>query len=151
MVCCHNVRMLQFRVRCPGRTSLPEAALQLLPACLPLPQNKHKFLEQQKEKEGRERGGGGGKAPKTGGCQSPQMAALEHQQQQAWEEQQVQQQQQDPAKRLRSVQKKLRQIAALEEKQRAGQALSPEEAAKLAQRQQVEAEGAQLAGQVHRV
>ena len=55
----------------------------------------------------------------------------------------------DPAdaaqKRVRALQKKLRQIAALEEKKAGGQALGPEELAKLQQRAELEAEAAALA------
>jgi hypothetical protein len=78
----------------------------------------------------------------------PRAVALQHQQQQ---QQQVKQQQvkqeQDPAKRLRAVQKKLRQIAALEQRQLQGREqveLLPDEAAKLQQRGQLEAEAQQL-------
>ena len=52
---------------------------------------------------------------------------------------------QDPAKRLRGVQKKLRQIGAIEEKEAAGQALQAEELAKLEQKAALEAEAAALA------
>ncbi len=72
----------------------------------------------------------------------PRAVALQQQQQQA--------SQQDPQRRLRAVQKKLRQIAALEERQRGNGAipLQPEEAAKLAQRRQLVAEEAALQAEV---
>lgn len=58
-----------------------------------------------------------------------------------------QQQPQDPEKRLRAVQKKLRQIAALEQKRRSSSVqLLPEEVAKLEQRGALEAEALQLQG-----
>jgi hypothetical protein len=58
---------------------------------------------------------------------------------------QQQQQQHDPQKRLRAVQKKLRQIAALEEKRCSGAVqLLPEELAKLEQKAALEAEALQL-------
>lgn len=61
------------------------------------------------------------------------------------QQQQDAQQPLDAARRLRAVQKKLRQIEGIAEKAAAGQALQPEEAAKLAQRQDLEAEAARLA------
>lgn len=114
---------------------------------------------------------GGRRAAKTQACQSPRAAAAaaamggvprslalkQQQAQQATQQaqqatqqaqqaaQQAQQAQQlDPAKRLRAVEKKLRQIAALEDLQRGGQVLRAEEAAKLEQRAALEAELAQL-------
>lgn len=61
------------------------------------------------------------------------------------QQQQDAQQPLDAARRLRAVQKKLRQIEGIAEKAAAGQALQPEEAAKLAQQQDLEAEAARLA------
>ncbi|EFN59729.1 hypothetical protein CHLNCDRAFT_133320 [Chlorella variabilis] len=102
---------------------------------------------------GEEEGGGHGPVAKTSGSQSPRAAAA------AAAAAAVaglpravalQQQQQDPRRRLRAVQKKLRQIAVLEERQRERWAaqLLPEEAAKLAQREQLEAEAAALQAEV---
>ncbi len=101
---------------------------------------------------------GSGPAARTADCQSPRaagaagaaasglpqtgQAAREAAPQQT---QQAQQAQQDPAKRLRALQKKLRQIAALEERQRGGQALQDQELEKLGQKAQLEAEAALLA------
>lgn len=100
----------------------------------------------------------GHQVARTGTCTSPRAAtasaaatravaglprAVVQQQQQ----QQQTKQEQDPAKRLRAVQKKLRQIAALEQRQLQGREqveLLPGEAAKLQQRGQLEAEAQQL-------
>lgn len=137
--------------------------LTLVPPWLPPLQNKHKYQELQqrmdatriesgsgKSSSRKQHGGGGqaaedgqqqqqggkGQVAKTAACQSPRAAAAQQAQQA--------QQQADPQKRLRAAQKKLRQIAALQEKQAGGQALQPEEIAKLAQRAQLEAEVAAL-------
>ncbi|KAL4426251.1 hypothetical protein ABPG77_009866 [Micractinium sp. CCAP 211/92] len=135
---------------------------------LPPAQNKDGFRDLQRRmgvaragsKHGSERDAsehGSGRAARTADCQSPRaagaagaaasglpqtgQAAREAAPQQT---QQAQQAQQDPAKRLRALQKKLRQIAALEERQRGGQALQDQELEKLGQKAQLEAEAASL-------
>ena len=125
----------------------------------PNEQNKHKFYEQQLQRAASE-DGGGGKAARggDGGPQSPRRAAaaaaaagvpravaLQQAQQQAQQAQQVQQAPTDPAKRLRAVQKKLRQITGIADKAAAGTALNDEERQKLAGRAALEAEAAALA------
>ena len=129
-----------------------------------LRQNKAKFQEQQR-RQGQAADQGGGKAARTAGCSSPRAAAtaaaaaaaagvpravaLQQQAQQAQQHQQraaeAPQPPQDPTKRLRAVQKKLRQVALIEEKEAAGQALQTEELAKLGQKAALEAEAAALA------
>ncbi|KAL4436551.1 hypothetical protein ABPG75_003690 [Micractinium tetrahymenae] len=114
-------------------------------------------------------GQGSGRAAKTADCQSPRAAAaaaaaarlprsvalrqagqaaaaaaVPAQQEQQAQQTEQQQAQQDPAKCLRALQKKLRQIAALEERQRAGQAMQAEESDKLGQKAHLEAEAAAL-------
>lgn len=122
-------------------------------------QNKTKFVEQQRRQtQAAEQGGG--KAARTAGCTSPRAGAAAPETagvpravalQQAQQAQRAQQQvaaepPQDPAKRLRAVQKKLRQIATIQEKAASGQALQAEELAKLSQKAALEAEAASLAG-----
>ncbi|PRW33985.1 activating signal cointegrator 1 [Chlorella sorokiniana] len=125
------------------------------PGGLPASQNKTKFMEAQR-RQSQTAEQGGGKAARTAGSSSPRAAsaaaaaagvprAVALQQAQQAAAAAGQQQEQDPAKRLRAVQKKLRQIAAIEEKAAAGQALQAEELAKLGQKAVLEAEAAALA------
>ena len=138
------------------------------------PQSTHKYQELQRKMDaargapgaagdsqrpcraadgGEEEGGGHGPVAKTSGSQSPRAAAAAAAAAALAglpRAVALQQQQQDPRRRLRAVQKKLRQIAVLEERQRERWAaqLLPEEAAKLAQREQLEAEAAALQAEV---
>ena len=104
---------------------------------LPPSSRKHNFDTEQAAKRKQERAA---RQPKAQG--KPQQQRQQQQQQQA--PVRPEQQQLDPARRLRAVRKKLRQIDALAEVAAGGQTLSDEEAAKLAAREGLEREAAAL-------
>eukprot|EP00887_Chlorella_sp_A99_P003712 scaffold7.g3712.t1 len=154
---------LQGLTPAPNGSAFSWAVFGLPPppsADLPASASKHRFAEHQAAAAAARQGGGGAdaaKARKGEQAQSPRAAAaaarqqqhLEARQEQAGQQEQargqkLEQQQQDPARRLRALQKKLRQATALVERAAAGQALSKEEAAKAAAVVALEAEAAEL-------